>query len=89
MNRFLKLVGLALLVAFAFSAAAMAQGIPTGRLSGRVTDSEGNGVPGVAVEIQSQSLQGLRTASPRCCSRASSADRSAKRATSAKPGPTA
>ncbi len=62
MNRFLKFVGLALLVAFAFSAAAMAQGIPTGRLSGRVTDSEGNGVPGVAVEIQSPALQGVRTA---------------------------
>ena len=62
MKRFLQAVGLALLVAFAFSAVATAQGIPTGRLSGRVTDSEGNGVPGVAVEITSPSLQGVRTA---------------------------
>ncbi|MEO7794513.1 MAG: TonB-dependent receptor [Thermoanaerobaculia bacterium] len=61
MHRFLKAIGLALLVALAFATAAMAQGIPTGRLSGRVTDSEGNGVPGVAVEISSPSLQGVRS----------------------------
>lgn len=61
MNRFLKSVGLVLLVAFAISGVATAQGIPTGRLSGRVTDSEGNGVPGVSVEISSASLQGVRT----------------------------
>ena len=40
---------------------AMAQGIPTGRLSGRVSDSEGNGVPGVSVEVCSAALQGVRT----------------------------
>ncbi|MEO8197453.1 MAG: TonB-dependent receptor [Thermoanaerobaculia bacterium] len=61
MHRFLKTVGLALLVAIALSTAATAQGIPTGRLSGRVTDSEGNGVPGVSVEISSPSLQGVRS----------------------------
>ena len=60
MNRFLKSVGLVLLVAFAISGVATAQGIPTGRLSGRVTDSEGNGVPGVSVEVSSPSLQGVR-----------------------------
>jgi len=61
MNRFAKAVGLALLVAFVVSSVAMAQGIPTGRLSGRVTDSEGNGVPGVTVEVSSTALQGVRT----------------------------
>ncbi len=60
MNRSLKAIGFALLLAMAFSAAAMAQGIPTGRLSGRVTDSDGNGVPGVTVEVTSPALQGMR-----------------------------
>ncbi len=61
MMRFKNAVGLALLLAFVVSGVAMAQGIPTGRLSGRVSDSDGNGVPGVAVEISSPALQGVRT----------------------------
>lgn len=61
MNVFRRTAGLALLVALFVSGLAAAQGIPTGRLSGRVTDSEGNGVPGVAVEVSSASLQGIRS----------------------------
>ena len=61
MKRFKKAVGLALLFAFVASGVAVAQGIPTGRLSGRVSDAEGNGVPGVSVEVSSAALQGVRT----------------------------
>jgi hypothetical protein len=61
MNKFQKVVGLALLAGVAFAGLAMAQGIPTGRLAGRVSDSEGNGVPGVTVEIASPALQGVRS----------------------------
>lgn len=56
-----KIVGLALLVAFALAGVATAQGIPTTRLSGRVTDADGAGIPGVTVEVRSPALQGTRT----------------------------
>ncbi|MEO8276087.1 MAG: TonB-dependent receptor [Thermoanaerobaculia bacterium] len=61
MNKFQKVVGLALLAAMAVTGLAMAQGIPTGRLSGRVSDADGNGVPGVTVDVTSPALQGTRS----------------------------
>lgn len=39
-----------------------AQGIPTGTLTGRASDDQGGGLPGVSVTITSPSLQGSRTA---------------------------
>ncbi|MEO7795496.1 MAG: TonB-dependent receptor, partial [Thermoanaerobaculia bacterium] len=60
MNRISRAIGLALLFAFAISGIATAQGIPTGRLTGRVSDSDGNGVPGVTIEVASPALQGTR-----------------------------
>jgi outer membrane receptor protein involved in Fe transport len=40
----------------------LSQGIPTGTLTGRVTTSNGEGLPGVVVEVTSPSLQGSRSA---------------------------
>jgi outer membrane receptor for ferrienterochelin and colicin len=39
-----------------------AQGLPTGTLAGRVSESEGLALPGVTVTVKSPSLQGTRTA---------------------------
>jgi outer membrane receptor protein involved in Fe transport len=61
MSKLQKLVGLALLAALAYAGLAEAQGIPTARLTGRVTDADGNGIPGVTVEVSSPALQGVRT----------------------------
>ena len=61
MSKFQKSVGFALVAVLALAGLAEAQGIPTARLSGRVTDADGNGVPGVTVEVSSPALQGVRT----------------------------
>lgn len=61
MNKLQKVVGLALVAALAVTGLALAQGIPTGRLAGRVMDADGAGVPGVTVSVSSPSLQGVRT----------------------------
>ena len=61
MSKFQRMVGLALVAVLAFAGIAEAQGIPTARLSGRVTDADGNGVPGVTVEVSSAALQGVRS----------------------------
>ena len=65
MSKFIKSVGLALVAVlaavFMTTGLAEAQGIPTARLSGRVTDADGAGVPGVTVEVSSPALQGVRT----------------------------
>ena len=50
-------VGLALLLALP----ALGQGLPTGKLTGKVT-SEGQNLPGVTVTVNSPNLQGSRTA---------------------------
>ncbi len=41
---------------------AFAQGVPTGTISGRVTNPEGEALPGVLVSVSSPSLQGTRSA---------------------------
>jgi hypothetical protein len=41
---------------------AFAQGVPTGTISGRVTNAEGEALPGVMVTVSSPSLQGTRSA---------------------------
>ena len=56
--RILKVVVVLALVAGA--SAALAQGIPTGSISGRV-ENEGQGLPGVSVTAKSPNLQGVRT----------------------------
>ncbi len=56
--RILKVVVVLALVAGA--SAALAQGIPTGSVSGRV-ENEGQGLPGVSVTAKSPNLQGVRT----------------------------
>jgi len=61
MHKFQKVVGLALLAAAAVTGLASAQGIPTGRLSGRVTDADGASVPGVTISVTSPALQGVRS----------------------------
>lgn len=55
---FLLSLGCALLLALPV----LAQGIPTGTLSGRVMSAEGEALPGVTVSVSSPSLQGARTA---------------------------
>ena len=61
MTKTQRTFGLVLLAALAFASVALAQGIPTARLSGRVTDADGAGVPGVNVDVTSVALQGQRT----------------------------
>ncbi len=53
---------LALLVVFGLAQTALAQGTQTGVLTGSVTSSDGQPLPGVTVAIRSASLQGERTA---------------------------
>jgi outer membrane receptor for ferrienterochelin and colicin len=53
---------LALATIPAAEAAGVAQGHPTGTISGRVTDPDGLPVPGVLVTVASPVLQGVRTA---------------------------
>ncbi len=52
---------LAILAIITMRPALFAAQIPTGTISGRVTDSSGLGVPGVTVSAQSPSQQGVRT----------------------------
>jgi hypothetical protein len=54
--------GLTLILALAVVPAAFGQGVQTGELSGSVTSSDGQPLPGVSVTITSPSLQGSRTA---------------------------
>ncbi|MEZ5314566.1 MAG: TonB-dependent receptor [Thermoanaerobaculia bacterium] len=61
MRRIYNHVGLALITALLLSSMAAAQGIPTARLSGRVMDADGAGIPGVTVEASSPALQGVRS----------------------------
>jgi hypothetical protein len=53
---------LALVCAVAFSGAAFAQGTQSGTLSGTITSTDGNPLPGATVSIQSPALLGTRTA---------------------------
>ena len=53
---------LAALLAVLLPAAAFAQGVPTGTLSGRVTDPGGLALPGAVVSVTSPALQGVRSA---------------------------
>ena len=47
---------------FAGASTAVAQGNPTGAISGRVIDPGGLAIPGVVVTVASSALQGTRTA---------------------------
>jgi hypothetical protein len=53
---------LALAITFAMSGSAMAQGTQSATLSGRVTSSDGAGLPGVTVQLKSPALLGERVA---------------------------
>ena len=57
-RRWLLLLSVPLL----FSTLVVAQGLPTGTLAGRVTETEGLALPGVTVTVKSPALQGTRTA---------------------------
>jgi outer membrane receptor protein involved in Fe transport len=52
---------LSLLLAVAFTGAALAQGVQSGVLTGRVTSSDGQPLPGVSITVSSPALQGVRT----------------------------
>src|SRR5689334_24048378 len=45
-----------------FTSSVFAQGVQTATLEGRVTTSDGTGLPGVTVTVTSPALQGTRTA---------------------------
>jgi|CXWL01.1.fsa_nt_gi outer membrane receptor protein involved in Fe transport len=51
---------LAVFAIFAFASTAFAQ-LPTARLSGRVSDADQAGIPGVTVSVSAPELQGVRT----------------------------
>ena len=53
---------LLLVVPLLFATQVFAQGLPTGTLAGRVTETEGLSLPGVTVSVKSPALQGTRTA---------------------------
>jgi len=53
---------LLLLVPLLVATQLVAQGLPTGTLAGRVTETEGLALPGVTVTVKSPALQGTRTA---------------------------
>src|SRR5262247_4089883 len=55
-----SLLRLAALLALALPA--FPQGVPTGTISGRVTDPQGLALPGVTVTVSSPNLQGTRSA---------------------------
>ncbi len=55
-------LGLALVLAFAFTGVAAAQGTQTGTLTGAVKSADGAALPGVTVTLKSPALQGERTA---------------------------
>lgn len=57
-----KNVWCALALAFLAALPALAQGLPTGTLTGRVTDGDGAVLPGVTVTASSPALQGTRSA---------------------------
>jgi outer membrane receptor protein involved in Fe transport len=57
-----KIVLSALALAFLATLPGLAQGLPTGTLNGRVTDSDGAVLPGVTVTASSPALQGTRSA---------------------------
>src|SRR3989442_7903977 len=54
-------VALVIALSVLVAAAAFAQTSTTGAIEGRVTDRSGASLPGVTVEIRSQSLQGTKT----------------------------
>ncbi len=61
MRRLFPICGAMLLATLVIVSAAQAQ-VPTGTVDGRVSDPEGNPLPGVLVEIAGSSLMGTRTA---------------------------
>ena len=58
---FLPLIALAVLGLALLATPALAQGVQTGTLTGTVSDSNGDALPGVTVTVSSPSLQGTRT----------------------------
>jgi hypothetical protein len=62
MSRIVRRFGLSLVFMLALVAGAVAQGNPTGTISGHVVDPQGLAVPGATVTVASPALQGARTA---------------------------
>ena len=57
----LKSLSIAPCLMLLVSTTALAQGNPTGTISGRITDAQGSVLPGVTITASSAVLQGVRT----------------------------